>query len=414
MIKFGLLGRKLGHSYSPILHKYFADYEYKLYEKEPEELDDFMRNNDLDGFNVTIPYKKDVIPYLCGMSDAAKKLGSVNTIIRTPDGLYGDNTDYYGFTYMLRKSGYDPTGKKAVVLGNGGVTPTVCSVLRDNGASEVVIISRSGENNYHNLSKNADAKLIVNTTPVGMYPENLKAVLTLDAFDAPECLLDLIYNPFQTALMADAESRGIKSLGGISMLVSQAKYGCELFTGCSLDDSETERVLGEVIRSKRNIILVGMPGSGKTTLGREVAARLGRDFIDTDDEIVKTAGKSIPEIFTDDGEAKFREIESAVAENVGKLSSCVIATGGGIVTVEKNYRSLAQNGVIIFIRRDLDQLASDGRPLMKTTTAAEMYAKRLPMYERFADASIECDGVVEHGVERILEAVNEISCNKRT
>jgi len=414
MKKFGLLGRKLGHSYSPMLHKYFGDYEYLLYEKEPEELDEFMKTNDLDGFNVTIPYKKDVIPYLCGMSEAAKKLGSVNTIKRTPNGLYGDNTDYYGFTYMLKKSGYDPAGKKAVVLGNGGVTPTVCAVLKDNGVSDVTVISRSGEDNYENISKHADAKLIVNTTPVGMYPENLKAALSLKVFNSPECVLDLIYNPFQTALMAEAEEMGIKSLGGISMLVSQAKYGCEIFTDTKIPDSETERVLADVIRTKRNIILIGMPGSGKSTLGRALAEKLGREFIDTDDEIVKTAGRSIPEIFSNDGEAIFRKLESEEVRKAGKLSSKVIATGGGVVTIDENYRALSQNGVIVFIRRDLNALAGDGRPLMKTITAEEMYKKRLPMYERFMDADIICDGVVEHGVDRLMEAVNEITCNKRT
>nr|MBQ4319373.1 AAA family ATPase [Clostridia bacterium] len=414
MLRCGLLGKKLGHSYSPAIHSMLADYEYLLYEREPEELGTFMNTPELDGFNVTIPYKKDVIPYLCGMSEAAKKLGSVNTVIRTPDGWYGDNTDYYGFTYMLKKSGYDPVGKKAVVLGNGGVTPTVCAVLRDNGVDDITVISRSGEDNYENIAKHSAAKLIVNTTPVGMYPENLKAPLSLKVFDAPECVLDLIYNPFQTALMAEAEEMGIKSLSGISMLVSQAKYGCELFTGTTLPDSETERVLAEVVKVKRNIVLVGMPGSGKTTLGRALAEKLGREFIDTDDELVKTNGRSIPDIFANDGEAVFRKLETAEAVKAGKLSSKVIATGGGIVTVEENYRALAQNGVIIFIRRDLSQLASDGRPLMKTTTAEEMYKKRLPMYERFADASIECDGIVEHGVQRLMEAINEITCDKRT
>ncbi|MBE6631257.1 MAG: shikimate kinase [Ruminococcaceae bacterium] len=411
MDKYGLLGRKLGHSYSVILHALLADYEYSLYEREPDALKDFLDTCGLKGFNVTIPYKKDIIPYLCGMTDTAKRLGSVNTVVNTDKGYYGDNTDYYGFYYMLKKSGFDPAEKKAIVLGNGGVCPTVCAVLEDARASEIVVISRRGEDNYGNIDKHKDAKLIVNTTPVGMYPDNLSSPLSLDGFDSLECVLDLIYNPFVTALMQDAENRGIKILGGISMLAAQAKRAAELFLGREIDDGETDRISYETVKQKRNIVLVGMPGCGKSTLGKYLAEKYGRQFVDTDEEIEKTAGMSIPEIFEKYGEEYFRALETEQLKKAGKLSSAIISTGGGAVTREENFLPLRQNSVTVFIKRDIGALPTDGRPLMKVYTAEELYKKRLPLYEKFSDISISCKGSVEENAERLWEAVNEIACN---
>ena len=415
MKKFGVIGRKLGHSYSPQIHAELGDYAYGVYEMEPEELESFLHTTDLDGFNVTIPYKKAVIPHLCRISREAELLGSVNTVVRTPEGLYGDNTDYYGFSYMLEKSGFSLAGKKALVLGNGGVCPTVCAVLSDRGAGEVVVISRSGENNYDNLDRHADAALIVNTTPVGMYPEaGVSPLETLDIFPRLECVLDLIYNPFQTALMAQAQAKGIASLGGISMLVAQAKRASELFVQTDIADAVTERVVASIVCRQRNIVLIGMPGCGKSTLGRALAKKLDRTFVDTDEEIVKEAGRPIPEIFANEGEDAFRRLESRVLARVGKQSAQVIATGGGVVTREENYPSLSQNGVLIFIERELSQLARDGRPLSLNNSLEEMYAKRLPLYRRFADGTVFGNGNVEETTEKLMEAVNEISCTQRT
>lgn len=415
MNKYGVIGRKLGHSYSPQIHAVLGDYAYGIHEMEPEMLGDFLQNTDLDGFNVTIPYKKAIIPYLCGMSREAELLGSVNTVVRTSEGWMGHNTDYYGFSYMLEKSGFIPTGKKVLVLGNGGVCPTVCAVLSDRGAGEIVVISRSGENHYGNLHLHADAALIVNTTPVGMYPEAGASPLdTLDIFPQLECVLDLIYNPFQTALMAMAAEKGIAVLGGISMLAAQAKRASELFVGKELPNSLTERVVEDVVRRQRNIILIGMPGCGKSTLGKALAQRLGRTFVDADEEIVKEAGKTIPEIFANEGEDAFRHWESRVLARVGMRSALVIATGGGAVTREENYAALAQNGVIIFVERELSLLSREGRPLSQTTPLDEMYAKRLPLYRRFADRTVCNCGTVDEMAEKLMEAVNEIACTQRT
>ena len=280
MLKCGLLGQKLGHSYSPAIHGMLADYDYQLFEREPEQLEDFLKNGDWDGINVTIPYKKAVLPYCAELSETARRIGSVNTIVRRPDGsLYGDNTDAYGFESLVRKSGIDVRGKKALVLGSGGASVTVVAVLKMLGAESVTVISRGGEDNYDNLAKHADARIIANTTPVGMYPNNGQAAVDLAQFPQCEGVLDVVYNPARTALLLHAEKLGIPCAGGLYMLVAQAKRSSELFTGSSIPDSEIGRIEKLLSGQMKNIVLVGMPSSGKSTLAAALGERLGLSLI---------------------------------------------------------------------------------------------------------------------------------------
>lgn len=406
MLRCGLLGKTLGHSYSPAIHRRLGDYSYVLFEKAEDELDGFLRSGDFDGLNVTIPYKKAVVPYCAALSPAARALGSVNTIVRRPDGtLYGDNTDLAGFLYMVKCSGVAVAGEKALVLGSGGASVTVVEALRQLGAREVMVISRSGANNYENLERHRDAALIVNTTPVGMYPNNGKAALSLDGFPNLRGVLDVVYNPARTALILDAERRGIPCLSGLRMLVAQAKASAGQFTGTEIPDSRVEEIFRELSAETGNIVLVGMPGSGKSAVGRAVAEALGRPFLDADREIVRAAGMEIPEIFATQGEGAFRDLESRVLAELGKKSGCIIATGGGSVLREENYDSLHQNGTIFWIQRNLNVLPRDGRPLSRNANLAAMYEARKPRYERFADHAVNNDGPLADTVRQILDVL---------
>lgn len=401
---YGLLGRTLRHSYSPQIHALLGDYEYRLFEVEPQDLEAFLKKREFGGINVTIPYKKDVLPYLSGISDNAKRIGAVNTIIVKEDGgLYGDNTDYDGFLCLVQKSGFQVKGKKALVLGTGGASLPISAVLSDLGAREVVFISRSGENNYQNLSRHADADFIVNTTPVGMYPNNLKAPLSLSEFPKLSGVLDIVYNPQKTKLILDAERLGIPAYSGLLMLVAQAKRAAELFLGHDIPDSETDRIFKKLSTEMQNIVLVGMPGCGKTTVGKALAEQLNRPFFDADEEILKRTGKSAEAWIEACGEAVFRQKETEVLESLCKQSGTVIATGGGAVTVPENADILRQNSIVFFINRDVSALPVEGRPLSKATALSEMYKVRLPMYRSVCDYEIAADGSVEAVVRRILE-----------
>ncbi|HIR11671.1 MAG TPA: AAA family ATPase [Candidatus Fimenecus excrementavium] len=401
---YGLLGRTLRHSYSPQIHALLGDYEYRLFEVEPQDLEAFLKKREFGGINVTIPYKKDVLPYLSGISDNAKRIGAVNTIIVKEDGgLYGDNTDYDGFLCLVQKSGFQVKGKKALVLGTGGASLPISAVLSDLGAREVVFISRSGENNYQNLSRHADADLIVNTTPVGMYPNNLKAPLSLSEFPNLSGVLDIVYNPQKTKLILDAERLGIPAYSGLLMLVAQGKRAAELFLGHDIPDSETDRIFKKLSTEMQNIVLVGMPGCGKTTVGKALAEQLNRPFFDADEEILKRTGKSAEAWIEACGEAVFRQKETEVLESLCKQSGTVIATGGGAVTVPENADILRQNSIVFFINRDVSALPVEGRPLSKATALSEMYEVRLPLYRSVCDKEIAADGSVQAVVRRILE-----------
>lgn len=390
-MKYGLLGRKLGHSYSPAIHALLEDYEYALYEKEPEELADFLRNGAWDGINVTIPYKQSVIPFLDDLTPTANELGAVNTVIRRDGRLIGYNTDYYGFHSMVAKSGLSPAGKKCLVLGSGGASKVVQAVLREYDA-QVVVISRNGKDNYENLSRHSDAAIIVNATPVGMYPDTGTSPVDLNPFPQLEGVLDLIYNPARTQLLMDAEKRGIVAQNGLWMLIAQAKCAAQWFTDRPIAEEITVQTYGILQKQMDNIILIGMPGCGKSTVGRLLAEETGRKLIDTDEEIENLAQKSIPRIFAEDGEAVFRDWETKVLETFCKESGLVIATGGGCVTKEQNYPLLHQNGTIYWLQRDVDKLPTDGRPLSKKLE--ELYHSRKGLYEAFADHVIDNNGDV--------------------
>jgi len=404
MLRCGLLGEKLGHSWSPAIHAKLGDYEYKLYEKSPEELETFLTSGEFEGLNVTIPYKKTVMAYCAELSELAKKIGSVNAIVRRPDGtLYGDNTDAAGFIGMMDESGISPVGKKVLVLGSGGASVMAQAVLAEQGAAQVVVISRSGENNYQNLSRHADAHIIVNTTPVGMYPGNGVSPVDLTAFPHCEGVLDLVYNPIRTALLLQAERLNIPHAGGLYMLVEQARRASELFTGTQIDKSVTARIERGLARTMENVVLVGMPGSGKGTIAHMLAKKIGREALDSDILIEQKAGMTIPQMFERYGEVYFRDRESEALRELGCRSGIVLATGGGSILREENYDPLHQNGMIFWIQRNVESLPRDGRPISQRSDLAERYEKRKPYYERFADHIVDNNGSAEETVRRILE-----------
>lgn len=404
----GLLGRKLGHSYSPQIHNLLGDYSYVLFEKEPEELENFLKTGDFSGLNVTIPYKKEVIPYLSELSPTAQKMGCVNTVLRRSDGtLYGHNTDYFGFTSLVRHAGLSVAGKKVLVLGSGGASNTAVAALKDLGASPVVI-SRSGENNYGNLHLHRDAAAIVNATPVGMYPNTGVSPIDLELFPHLEGVLDVIYNPARTQLLLDAEKLGIPRENGLWMLVAQAKEAAEVFTSGKISDEVIEKIYRRLSHQMKNIVLIGMPGCGKTTIGTLLAEKLGRTLADADEKIISLAGKSIPDIFAQDGEPTFRDWETKALTELGKQSGLVIATGGGCVTQKRNYPLLHQNGYLVWLERDYSVLPTDGRPLSQANDLGKMYAARKPLYEAFADIRLENTSTPEEAAQKILDALEEL------
>lgn len=405
-MKCGLLGRKLGHSYSPQIHALLGNYSYQLFEKEPEEIGDFLKNGDFTGLNVTIPYKKEVIPFLDELSPAAARLGAVNTIVRRDGKLIGHNTDYFGFRWLVQESGLQVAGKKALVLGSGGASSTAAAVLQELGA-KVIVISRSGENNYGNLDRHADAAVIANTTPVGMYPNTGKSALSLEGFPRLEGVLDAVYNPARTQILLDAECRGLAAVNGLWMLVAQAKESAEWFTGEKIPDSRIAKIHHALRLQMENIILIGMPGCGKTSVGQQLAQKLGKKFVDADESLEARVCRKITDIIPNDGEAAFREMESETLAELGKQSGLVIATGGGCVTQPQNYPLLHQNGTIFWLKRELDKLPTDGRPLSQKGTLGQMYEARMPLYLRFADAAISNDGSITETTSAICRKLEE-------
>lgn len=399
----GLLGKSLKHSHSPEIHSFLADYDYRLYEIPEEGVPGFLKNAGFDALNVTVPYKKTVIPYLDALSETARRVGSVNTIIKRPDGtLYGDNTDYYGFVRMAEKSGIELKGKNVLIFGAGGAGASVRAALEDLGA--LVIVVSHAENTPENLSRFTDADVIVNTTPVGMYPKNGEAPVDISLFPKLSGVLDLIYNPSVTALLYEADKRGIPNMNGLHMLVSQAKRAAELFTGRDIADGEIDRITDYIRQKNKNIILVGMPGCGKSEIGRQLSRLTGKTFFDTDEIIKSETGRSPANIILEDGEEAFRVIEAGAVQRAGKECSAVIATGGGTVKRAENYLPLHQNGVIVFIKRDPETLIREGRPLSRGDIHA-LYTERLPLYKAFCDIELDIAENSEKTAELILEAL---------
>ena len=405
---FGLLGRKLGHSLSPEIHSLLCDYEYKLYPTEPENLDEFFSDKTLKGYNITIPYKIDAYEHCDELSETAKKVGSVNTIIRRDDGsLFGDNTDYFGFSYMAEKIGCDFRDKKVLILGNGGASLTVHHVAADNGAKEIVVISRTGENNYENISRHHDADIIINTTPVGMFPNNGERLINLSDFKKCKKALDLIYNPARTVFLLDAEKLGIDCINGLYMLVAQALRAAEIFTGKKIPLSEIDRIYDIIMKRQKNIVLVGMPGCGKSTCASILEKKTERECVDTDSMVVEESGEKIPEIFAKYGETEFRNRETQAVKSAGKGAGKIIATGGGAILREENRIALRENSTVIFLKSDINSLSTDGRPLSKDADALKkMHEIRLPLYLETADFTVDVDPDPEITVRRILQCVS--------
>lgn len=409
-MEYGLIGEKLGHSYSQMIHARLADYRYELKEVAPERLDAFVEARNFRGLNVTIPYKQAVMKHCAELSPEAVEVGSVNTLLVRPDGsLFGHNTDIDGFIYMLRRGGIDPAGAKAVILGSGGTSLTARAALTRLGAREIVTVSRKGPVDYAALyAEHADAEILVNATPVGMYPKNGASPVELDRLPGVRGVADVIYNPEKTALILAAQAKGIPAVSGLSMLVAQAREAAELFAGHAIPAGRVEDIVSEIGAQTLNLILVGMPGCGKSTLGQAVAAALQREFVDCDAEIVRRAGKSIPEIFAQDGEGAFRALESGVLADVCRGHGLVISTGGGAVLRAENRDAMRQNGRVCLIRRALALLPRDGRPLSASEDAvARLWEARRAAYETAADFPVENDGTVEAAAEKIREGFYE-------
>lgn len=388
-MKFGLLGRKLGHSYSPIIHKRLGDYSYELYEREPDEIKDLIKRQDIRGLNVTIPYKEEVMKYCDEITQRARSIGCVNTIIKNDEGkIIGDNTDYAGFEYILDRNDIQVEDKNVLILGNGATSKTVGAVLADRGA-RVVKLGRTTNPNLSDIYDFVDTDIIVNTTPVGMYPNNLKTLVDLDKFSKLSSVLDVIYNPMRTKLLLDADKRGAVHSDGLPMLVVQAVVASEIFQGKSISQDLVEEIITYIRRETGNIVLIGMPGSGKSSIGKLVAEKSGKEFYDTDELIKEKAEMPIPDIFEKFGEEHFRRLETEVVTEIGSKTGCVISTGGGVVTKMENYEPLVQNGRIYFIDRDLNKLSIAGRPLSKDrNTVNKLWEEREKMYRFFSDKTV--------------------------
>jgi shikimate dehydrogenase len=403
---FGLLGEKLGHSFSPLIHGYLGEYDYLLYEVSAGDLDSFIKDKSFDGINVTIPYKQQVMPYCATLSHEAQIIGSVNTIIKDDNGaLHGHNTDYHGFCVMLEQGGIEPKGKKTLVLGDGGSARTVRTALDGLGAREIVTISRRGENHYGNIERHYDADIIVNTTPVGMYPNNGNSPLSLAGFKQLSGVADLIYNPTRTKLLLEAEELGITRVNGLVMLVAQAEAASRLFLDGPARPELVNKIHDAILKRTQNIALIGMPGCGKSTVGRLLAEKLGRPFADIDGQIEAAAGKKIPRIFAEDGEETFRQLETRVLAEEAKKSGMVLATGGGAVTRPENLNLLKQNSVIVYLKRELTDLITEGRPLSQGIGIQALAEKRLPLYKAWSDYAVQVEAKPEQTAARIEEVI---------
>ncbi len=407
---YGLIGEKLGHSYSKIIHEMLGRYEYKLLSLDAEQFENFITARSFDALNITIPYKKTVIPFCDEISDLAREIGSVNTLYFKEGKLCGTNTDYQGFLYAANRAGIDFTGKKVLILGSGGTSLTVRKAVKDAGASEILITTRRGEDgciSYEALSDHRDTEVIINTTPVGTYPDNGGSLITLSDF--PECcgVIDVIYNPFATDLLYQAKELGIPHSNGLPMLVAQATAAAEYFLGGESFQQENERIIAALEKDIENIVLIGMPGCGKSTLGRLLAERTGKKFADMDVIIEETAGISIPEIFEQYGEQHFRDLETEIAGKLGKEKGQIIATGGGVILRPENMKALLQNGRAVFIQRPLKELATAGRPLSKDfETLKNMYEIRFPLYNKYSSCIIDVQDSIKDTMDQLVKALD--------
>lgn len=404
---YGLIGRKLGHSDSPAIHAAFGNPDYALYPIEPEVLPAFLAQPPLKGLNVTIPYKMTVIPHCKRLDPLAEAIGSVNTMVRVEDGSWtGYNTDAYGFRFLMRSAGLSFAGAKVLVLGNGGASQTVQALARLDGAERLIVLDLQGEYTYEDLPRFTDSTLIVNATPVGMYPNAGQKLVDLTQFPQCKGVVDLIYNPCRTALLLQAERLGIPCSGGLPMLVAQAKQAEELFFDHRIDDEAIIRVGQGLQQQNESIVLIGMPGCGKSTIGAKLAELTGKEAIDLDAVIEQTAGKSIPAIFAEEGERSFRELEHKALLEQSQKRGVILMTGGGVVLDTANHAPLHSNGRIYWLQRDLALLPTDGRPLSQKSRLEEMEMIRTPLYRQLAQCSIENSGTPEEAAAAIMEEYN--------
>lgn len=417
-MEYGLIGEKLGHSFSKIVHAELTDYDYELKEIAREDLKDFMEKADFKAINVTIPYKQDVIPYLAEIDSVAQKIGAVNTIVNKNGRLYGYNTDFLGLKSLIEYNRISVKDKKVLILGSGGTSKTAVAVAESLGAGEIYRVSRSGGEGLityteaYSLHNNAD--IIINTTPCGMYPKIGEAAIDIDKFTNLSGVVDAIYNPLDSHIVVSAGKKGIPATGGLYMLVAQAVFAAEKFIDSNIEKSEIERIFIKISKDKENLVLIGMPGCGKSTIGKAIAEMLGKEFVDSDEEIVKKQGITIPEIFEKYGEEYFRRLESEVIAELSMKQSSVIATGGGAILNERNIDLLKENGKVVFIDRPLEQLVTtDDRPLSSNRELLEKrYNERYYKYCALADVRVVADRSIEDNIQMVKEAfLNENSCN---
>lgn len=399
--KTGLLGGHLSHSLSPTIHKLITGNDYGLFEREAGEVGDFVRNCGLDGFNVTVPHKKNVLPFLDALSNEAKRVGAVNTVVNRNGVLTGHNTDVSGFKALLAHAGIDAIGKRCVILGSGGAAAAVRTALEDEGAAEIHTVSRTGALNYENVYDLKTVDILVNATPVGMYPHDEGCPVVLSRFERIGAAVDLIYNPLRTRFTDSAQRLGIKTADGLYMLVSQAVKSCELFYDTTYPDGFTDKIYASVLSGYKNVVLIGMPGAGKNTVGKILAEKTGREFIDSDAEITRRCGKTPEEILRRDGEKTFRKLESEILRGLSECHGIVLATGGGAVTVQKNIFELRKNSAVFFIDRPVSELPTGGRPLSEKYGVERLYEERLPLYKACADATVSAGQTPEETAEKI-------------
>ena len=411
-MEYGLIGEHLGHSYSPEIHAQIADYTYELKEIPREGLDAFMKAKDFKAINVTIPYKKDVIPYLDEISPQAEAIGAVNTIVNNDGHLWGGNTDFAGMAALIRKLGLIFKGSKVLILGTGGTSRTAMAVAEDMGASEIYRVSRQGNDGavtYEDAtSLHSDADFIVNTTPAGMYPNINGKAIDISGFPSLKGVVDAVYNPLRTELVLDAQASGIPAEGGLYMLSAQGIYAYGAFLGKEMDDAIIDMAYKKVLNGKRNIVLIGMPSCGKTTIGTALAEKLGRRLVDTDEQVIKNVGMSISDYFAANGEQAFRDRESEAVADLALESGLIIATGGGAVLREENVRNLKRNGIVVFLDRPFDDLvATDDRPLSSTRDALlKVYNDRIDIYRKSADVIIDAGSGIGQVAEAVLGAIS--------
>lgn len=416
-MEYGCIGEHLGHSFSKEIHNALADYEYVLKELTPEELPDFLIERDFKAINVTIPYKKDVIPFLDFISEEAKAINAVNTIVNKDGKLFGYNTDFYGLKALIEKENVSFCGKKVAILGSGGTSNTAYAVSKKLGASSVLKVSRNvkdGYITYNDLYESySDCSVIINTTPCGMFPNLNGSAVDLDKLPAVEAVFDAVYNPLCSKLVLSGKKKGIVAVGGLYMLVSQAAFAVEKFIDTEISENKVQKVFEELYKSKMNLVLIGMPSCGKTSIGKALSSLFNKSVVDSDDEIIKNSGKAISEIFEEVGESGFRELEINTIAEISKMNSLIIATGGGAVINEINIENLKANGRVYFIDRPLEALVTtDDRPLSSNKADLEKrYNERYKLYRKAADVIIDGSGSVQDVAKRIEAEFNEYSCN---